>query len=408
MPCESCAVQFSVFKRKRLCSECERYYCSGCLRRGGGTMCAPCRVLSTRPLFRQTIAHLKVRDLQCFLKHQNVSTRGCVEKEELLTLCISHVNSAAYKKHGPRSGPSPLTSTLKGITNNFNEFITSTFDLRTGQPAPQPNRSSCFNAAHAHSPTSGSDVGDSNGIIGDRLFNLTPGGESDVRVHVPDPGPISPEPRSESLESTRVDTMDCFEIEDLDDTGWEFVNRPAAPLPNDSEYLITNEEVDNNILAAGRSASELDLSRPGSDSHLDTVSLQDEPVHSQTVEQEATPDLPQHIDLEHIKRASDLNALNVKQLKELLARNRVEYRGCLERADLLQRAKMLWTDHEKSKQDIDKLPLEDCCKICFAAPLECVLLECGHIAACTACAKQLPECPICRQYVVRAVRFFRS
>lgn len=78
MPCESCAVQFSVFKRKRACSECERYYCSGCLRRGGGTMCAPCRVLSTRPLVRQTIAHLKVRDLQCFLQRQNVSTRGCV------------------------------------------------------------------------------------------------------------------------------------------------------------------------------------------------------------------------------------------------------------------------------------------------------------------------------------------
>lgn len=58
--------------------------------------------------------------------------------------------------------------------------------------------------------------------------------------------------------------------------------------------------------------------------------------------------------------------------------------------------------------DIDNLPPEECCKICMAAPLECVLLECGHIAACTACAKQLAECPICRQYVVRAVRFFRS
>lgn len=58
--------------------------------------------------------------------------------------------------------------------------------------------------------------------------------------------------------------------------------------------------------------------------------------------------------------------------------------------------------------EIDNLPIEECCKICMAAPLECVLLECGHIAACTACSKQLAECPICRQYVVRAVRFFRS
>lgn len=58
--------------------------------------------------------------------------------------------------------------------------------------------------------------------------------------------------------------------------------------------------------------------------------------------------------------------------------------------------------------DLDNLPIEECCKICMAAPLECVLLECGHIAACTRCSKQLAECPICRQYVVRAVRVFRS
>lgn len=37
---------------------------------------------------------------------------------------------------------------------------------------------------------------------------------------------------SSSSESARVDTADCFEIEDIDDAGWEFVTRPADPLPN--------------------------------------------------------------------------------------------------------------------------------------------------------------------------------
>lgn len=41
--------------------------------------------------------------------------------------------------------------------------------------------------------------------------------------------------------------------------------------------------------------------------------------------------------------------LNVKQLKELLVRNRVEYRGCLERRDLLERAKTLWRNHAQYK-----------------------------------------------------------
>jgi hypothetical protein len=29
------------------------------------------------------------------------------------------------------------------------------------------------------------------------------------------------------------------------------------------------------------------------------------------------------------------------------------------------------------------------------------MLECGHMCTCTNCGKQMAECPICRQYVVR-------
>ncbi|XP_045445713.1 E3 ubiquitin-protein ligase rififylin [Melitaea cinxia] len=411
MPCESCAVQFSVFKRKRACSECERFYCSGCLRRGGGTMCGPCRVLSTRPLYRQSISHLKVRDLQCFLQRQNVSTRGCVEKEELLSLCVSHVNSAAYRRRAPRSGASPF-STLKGITSNINEFINSAFDLRNpAHPAPPPNRSSCFNSSHAHSPTNANASStEANVNIPDRRFTPTPGGERDVRdmrVPVPEMRPVSESGVEEGECEAEVparDTTDCFEIEDLDDTGWEFVTRPADPLPNDSEVLLT---------AAGvgmprRAASELELRRSESATSRDsdTASLQDEPLLSAPSVEGS--DSPSQLTLEQISQPSQLERLSVKQLKELLARNRVEFRGCLERADLLQRARTLWADHAKYRDEIDNLPFEESCKICMAAPLECVLLECGHIAACTACSKQLAECPICRQYVVRAVRFFRS
>lgn len=42
------------------------------------------------------------------------------------------------------------------------------------------------------------------------------------------------------------------------------------------------------------------------------------------------------------------------------------------------------------------------------APLECVLLECGHMATCIDCGKKLNECPICRQYVTRVVRTFKA
>lgn len=63
-----------------------------------------------------------------------------------------------------------------------------------------------------------------------------------------------------------------------------------------------------------------------------------------------------------------------------------------------------------SFQTLDKNEggIDNCCKICMDAPLDCVLLECGHIATCINCGKQLNECPICRQYVIRVVRTFKA
>lgn len=102
----------------------------------------------------------------------------------------------------------------------------------------------------------------------------------------------------------------------------------------------------------------------------------------------------------------DLNSLSVKQIKELLALYRVDYKGCVEKAELLERVQRLWNDSNKPKAEVDAL--DECCKICMDAPLDCVLLECGHIAACIECGKRLSECPICRQYVTRVVRTFKA
>jgi Zinc finger, C3HC4 type (RING finger) len=58
--------------------------------------------------------------------------------------------------------------------------------------------------------------------------------------------------------------------------------------------------------------------------------------------------------------------------------------------------------------DVDELSDENLCKVCMAAPIDCVLLDCGHLVTCTTCGKQMSECPICRQFVVRCVKIFRA
>lgn len=114
-----------------------------------------------------------------------------------------------------------------------------------------------------------------------------------------------------------------------------------------------------------------------------------------------------HIKLSDIKESADLDVLSVKQLKELLMLNRVDFKGCCEKPELRERVLRLWRDF-KSIPSIEKLATDDLCKICMDAPIECVILECGHMTTCTACGKVLSECPICRQYIVRVVRFFRA
>uniref|UniRef100_A0A8D2GY39 RING-type E3 ubiquitin transferase n=2 Tax=Urocitellus parryii TaxID=9999 RepID=A0A8D2GY39_UROPR len=121
-------------------------------------------------------------------------------------------------------------------------------------------------------------------------------------------------------------------------------------------------------------------------------------------------------DLTHLE---DIEGLTVRQLKEILARNFVNYKGCCEKWELMERVTRLYKDQKglqhlvcgAEDQNGGAMPSgleENLCKICMDSPIDCVLLECGHMVTCTKCGKRMNECPICRQYVIRAVHVFRS
>ncbi|EFA09446.1 E3 ubiquitin-protein ligase rififylin-like Protein [Tribolium castaneum] len=132
-----------------------------------------------------------------------------------------------------------------------------------------------------------------------------------------------------------------------------------------------------------------------------------EPPQPTTSTAESSPILRKIPKLADYATAEDLGSLSAKELKTLLAYNRVDYKGCVEKGELLEKAERLWQDNLKQKQELPE-NVEDLCKLCMDAPLDCVLLECGHIATCINCGKKLAECPICRQYVSRVVRTFKA
>ncbi|CAH0554457.1 unnamed protein product [Brassicogethes aeneus] len=111
--------------------------------------------------------------------------------------------------------------------------------------------------------------------------------------------------------------------------------------------------------------------------------------------------------LSDFETAEEINCLSSKQLKQLLTLNRVDFKGCVEKNELLERATRLWQDNNELHKELPE-NIQDLCKLCMDGPLDCVLLECGHIATCIDCGKKLAECPICRQYVIRVVRTFKA
>ncbi|KAM9210478.1 E3 ubiquitin-protein ligase rififylin isoform 4-T5 [Dugong dugon] len=158
---------------------------------------------------------------------------------------------------------------------------------------------------------------------------------------------------------------------------------------------------------------------------------QEEPVYLGSTARAPAEDETQSIDSEDSfvpgRRASlsdltnveDIEALTVRQLKEILARNFVNYKGCCEKWELMERVTWLYKDQkglqhlvcgaEDQNEGAASPGLEEnLCKICMDSPIDCVLLECGHMVTCTKCGKRMNECPICRQYVIRAVHVFRS
>ncbi|XP_007904352.1 E3 ubiquitin-protein ligase rififylin isoform X2 [Callorhinchus milii] len=114
----------------------------------------------------------------------------------------------------------------------------------------------------------------------------------------------------------------------------------------------------------------------------------------------------------------DIETLTVRQLKEILARNFVNYKGCCEKWELMERVTRLYREQKNLQNLVAESGTQrgtessgvdqNICKICMDSPIDCVLLECGHMVTCTKCGKRMSECPICRQFVIRAVHVFRS
>ncbi|XP_020488696.2 E3 ubiquitin-protein ligase RNF34a isoform X1 [Labrus bergylta] len=318
--CKTCGQAFSVFRRKYICCDCKKSYCSLCaVLQENLRICATCHLLKATAFQRPRLMRLRVRDLRQYLLLHNIPTDTCREKEDLVDLVLRH----------------------RGI-----------------EEEEDPDMSSL----HSHS-----------------LYTQT----------------------SSTTQS-------------------------ASEL---SAFVVSQEE----------RLSRSDSSDTNQDGDATSVSLLNLDPNDHTPEVSPQTRYRARASLSDLSSLRDIEDLSVRQLKEILARNFVNYSGCCEKWELVERVSRLYRETEENRKsmenvsstvttvvafppsppicngairDGEKGPLmindDNLCRICMDATIDCVLLECGHMVTCTKCGKRMNECPICRQYVVRAVHVFKS
>ncbi|XP_021104584.1 E3 ubiquitin-protein ligase rififylin isoform X2 [Heterocephalus glaber] len=368
--CKACGAHFASTSRKQTCLDCKKHFCMTCSSQEGNgpRLCLLCQRFRATAFQREELMKMKVKDLRDYLSLHDISTEMCREKEELVFLVL---------------GQQPVISE----------------EDRTRVPTLSP------------------DFPEQQAFLSQPHTGTVP--------------PTSPSLPSSPAQATSVPPAQAQENQGTKDKNYPLRSRQVSERLQSKTKATLSRRI--------QWAIKLEKARGVGEDVLDTCPYangrmsqdQEDTVYLESTARAPAEDETQSIDSEDSfvpgRRASlsdlthleDIEGLTVRQLKEILARNFVNYKGCCEKWELMERVTRLYKDQKglqhlvcgAEDQNGGAVPSgleENLCKICMDSPIDCVLLECGHMVTCTKCGKRMNECPICRQYVIRAVHVFRS
>uniref|UniRef100_A0A1A8HZ64 Ring finger protein 34b n=3 Tax=Nothobranchius TaxID=28779 RepID=A0A1A8HZ64_NOTKU len=355
--CKACGLAFSVFRRKHICCDCRKSFCALCsVLQENLRCCTTCHLLRGTAFQRPRLMQLRVKDLRQYLLLRNIPTDTCREKEDLVDLVLCH--QGARGPRGTRETPRPVMEEDDDDDDDEEE---------------EDDQEEEEEDTHDDEEDEGGDDTDS-------LHSLP-------HSHAASP----PSATRSTSEQSVLSALQGDVLSPSDSSGTASQETPTASL--------LNLDPTENIL-------------------------------------EVSPATQRRIraSLSDLDNEEAIENLSVRQLKEILARNFVNYSGCCEKWELLERVHRLYRENEQNRKSMENVSItavvayppplcssgvgdgvraqlaadENLCRICMDAIIDCVLLECGHMVTCTKCGKRMSECPICRQYVVRAVHVFKS
>lgn len=407
--CEACLRKFNLItKRRKTCFECSKQFCSRCLaeephRPRAERRCHKCRVFSADQLDHSELMKLRVKDLKQYLLDRRIPSQFCTEKTDLVELII-------------RASANPSLSSRRVGVDRSPRMPSPAGDFTTGPgaaPAPQDEVDTqtvteISRSANNNPPSPRDNVNAREQTNADDQIGESASGENSINDHVPTLDGAGERPGAET-----GNTADNAESE---------INNTTSDGSN-PDLTTAAEPVNADASAQEQVTTESDA---GAGENEGTEPMEWEGTVTQdelTNEQTDAPLPPStktktYYCLDEVESLEAIDRLSIRQLKEILAHNFVIYKGCVEKWELQERVRRLFNEATAAKEKLNsaeqgkssrtKDPEDGLCKICMDAVVDCVLLDCGHMLTCTNCGKQLNECPICRQYVVRVVHVFRS
>jgi len=417
--CDMCGTKFSFISRKRTCGECGNVFCSLCLPSSARSVssrhrtCERCGVLNKKPPHRGELMKLRVKDLQHFLTRKKINIKSCVEKKDLVELVL---------QHSQVSSPSDATESQSSRLSSSESYTDN--GIRVSDQVPLER--------HRNFPQNYTESSHRREWFQEKFGDQ---GEEEAEAEA-EPATETPVERMETVTEAVTEEVTPVEIlsdhhdsedevmslvvenDNTDDTITTGEKENKRHVPEDSSkerensetVLETQDEVQG---AVGGQVEDSIEPNPTSD-HTPIGAKRSFDYLSETTSATSLPSSPRRfanhglVYLNEIETLEDLNELSTKQIKDLLAMNRVNFKGCVEKDELLKILQRLWKQEQRNKENVDNMDDDSLCKICMDSPIDCVMLECGHMCTCTNCGKQMAECPICRQYVVRVVKIFKA
>lgn len=444
MLCDICSTKFTLFNRKKVCSECKNYFCGSCVSRetpsgqvrnstsnssfnNAPRTCKRCKILLSIPPVRADLMELRVKDLQRYLISKKVNTKSCVEKKDLVELVIrQNASSSTVSGSG---GQQESSSSSTRPTNPPAPVQSGSSSRRAPEERQKSFPKAYVESTHRHEWLEKMNENANQNDAADQV-QLSCEEDDDDFIVVTPVTPMTSEPQQNESENNKENDPPEEAVEAVEETPIE----PMIQDQDDSEQA-TNEQIDENRSSSTSETEQIGASalpeNNSAESKETSEKIRNDETASKSVPinidkpKESNLDVPNDsslsmsesprrfanqglVYLSEIENVADIQDLSVKQAKDILAMNRVNFKGVVEKDELLKHVSRLWKQEKQAQEDKDAMVDSDLCKICMDNPVDCVMLECGHMCTCTTCGKQMAECPICRQYVVRVVRTFKA